>query len=91
MYKRQSASILYKAYELFVPKSLVCIMLILLTVVYKALKRNSQPVGSYDGRRCCGGMPRYSNPHKFKTTGNGVPFMLSSGIAKTISDFMTEV
>ncbi|MCS2303163.1 hypothetical protein NXX23_13255 [Bacteroides ovatus] len=32
-----SASILYKAYELFVPKSLVCIMLILLTVVYKAL------------------------------------------------------
>lgn len=25
---------------------------------------------------------------KFKTTGNGVPFMLSSGIAKTISDFM---
>ena len=35
--------------------------------------------------------PEMSLTDKFKTTGNGVPFMLSSGIAKTISDFMTEV
>lgn len=28
---------------------------------------------------------------KFKTIGNGVPFMLSSGIAKTIYDFMIGV
>ena len=28
---------------------------------------------------------------KFKTTGNGVPFMLSSGIAKTIRDYLNEV
>lgn len=28
---------------------------------------------------------------KFKTTGNGVPFMLSSGIAKTIYDYLTGV
>lgn len=32
--------------------------------------------------------PEMSLTDKFKTTGNGVPFMLSSGIAKTISDFM---
>lgn len=35
--------------------------------------------------------PEMSLTDKFKTTGNGVPFMLSSGIAKTISDFMKEV
>ncbi len=35
--------------------------------------------------------PEMSLTDKFKTTGNGVPFMLSRGIAKTIADFMTEV
>lgn len=34
--------------------------------------------------------PDMSLTDKFKTTGNGVPFMLSSGIAKTIYDFMKE-
>lgn len=34
--------------------------------------------------------PDMSLTDKFKTTGNGVPFMLASGIAKTISDFMEE-
>ena len=34
--------------------------------------------------------PDMSLTDKFKTTGNGVPFMLSSGIAKTIYDFMEE-
>jgi len=33
--------------------------------------------------------PDMSLTDKFKTIGNGVPFMLASGIAKTISDFMT--
>lgn len=28
---------------------------------------------------------------KFKTTGNGVPYLLSKGIAQTISEFLTEV
>lgn len=28
---------------------------------------------------------------KFKTTGNGVPFLLAKGIAKTISDYLSEV
>lgn len=32
--------------------------------------------------------PDMSLTDKFKTTGNGVPFMLSSGIAKTISEFI---
>lgn len=32
--------------------------------------------------------PEMSLTNKFKTTGNGVPFLLSSGIAKTISDYM---
>lgn len=32
--------------------------------------------------------PEMSLTDKFKTTGNGVPFMLSSGIAKTMSEFM---
>lgn len=32
--------------------------------------------------------PKMSLTDKFKTTGNGVPFMLSSGIARTISDFI---
>lgn len=32
--------------------------------------------------------PEMSLTDKFKTTGNGVPFMLSSGIAKTIFDYM---
>lgn len=32
--------------------------------------------------------PEMSLTDKFKTTGNGVPFMLSSAIAKTIYDFM---
>lgn len=32
--------------------------------------------------------PEMSLTDKFKTTGNGVPFMLSSGIAKTISDYL---
>lgn len=35
--------------------------------------------------------PEMSLTDKFKTTGNGVPFMLSQGIAKTIADFMAEV
>ena len=34
--------------------------------------------------------PEMSLTDKFKTTGNGVPFMLSSGIAKTIFDYMKE-
>lgn len=34
--------------------------------------------------------PEMSLTDKFKTTGNGVPFMLSSGIAKTIFDFMKD-
>lgn len=33
--------------------------------------------------------PDMSLTDKFKTTGNGVPFMLSSGIAKTIYEFIT--
>lgn len=32
--------------------------------------------------------PDMSLTDKFKTTGNGVPFMLSSGIARTISDYL---
>ena len=32
--------------------------------------------------------PDMSLTDKFKTTGNGVPFLLSNGIAKTISDFL---
>ncbi len=32
--------------------------------------------------------PEMSLTDKFKTTGNGVPFMLSCGIAKTISDYL---
>lgn len=35
--------------------------------------------------------PEMSLTDKFKTTGNGVPFVLSSGIAKTISDYMKGV
>lgn len=35
--------------------------------------------------------PEMSLTDKFKTTGNGVPFMLSSGIAKTIKDYLTGV
>lgn len=35
--------------------------------------------------------PEMSLTDKFKTTGNGVPFLLSSGIAKTISEFIREV
>ena len=35
--------------------------------------------------------PKMSLTDKFKTIGNGVPFMLSSGIAKTIYDFMIGV
>lgn len=35
--------------------------------------------------------PEMSLTDKFKTTGNGVPFMLSSAVAKTIFDFMKEV
>ena len=35
--------------------------------------------------------PDMSLTDKFKTTGNGVPFLLAQGIAKTISDFLTEV
>lgn len=35
--------------------------------------------------------PEMSLTDKFKTTGNGVPFKLSSGIAKTIYDFLEEV
>lgn len=35
--------------------------------------------------------PDMSLTDKFKTTGNGVPFMLASGIAQTISDFLNEV
>lgn len=34
--------------------------------------------------------PEMSLTNKFKTTGNGVPFLLSCGIAKTISDFLNE-
>lgn len=34
--------------------------------------------------------PEMSLTDKFKTTGNGVPFMLSSGIAKTVFDYMKE-
>lgn len=34
--------------------------------------------------------PEMTLTDKFKTTGNGVPFLLSRGIAKTISDFMKE-
>ena len=29
--------------------------------------------------------------NKFKTIGNGVPFLLSSGIAKTIRDYLNEL
>ena len=32
--------------------------------------------------------PEMSLTDKFKTTGNGVPFLLASGIAKTIADFL---
>lgn len=35
--------------------------------------------------------PEMSLTDKYKTTGNGVPFLLASGIAKTISDFLGEV
>lgn len=33
--------------------------------------------------------PEMSLTDKFKTTGNGVPFLLAQGIAKTINDFLT--
>lgn len=35
--------------------------------------------------------PNMSLTDKFKTTGNGVPFLLAQGIAKTIADFISEV
>ena len=35
--------------------------------------------------------PDMSLTDKFKTIGNGVPFLLASGIAKTIRDYLTEV
>lgn len=35
--------------------------------------------------------PDMSLTDKFKTTGNGVPFLLAKGIAQTISDYLTEV
>lgn len=35
--------------------------------------------------------PEMSLTDKFKTTGNGVPFLLAQGIARTISTFLTEV
>lgn len=34
--------------------------------------------------------PNMSLTDKFKTIGNGVPFVLANGIAKTISDFLKE-
>lgn len=34
--------------------------------------------------------PEMSLTDKFKTTGNGVPFLLACGIAKTIADFLNE-
>ena len=34
--------------------------------------------------------PDMSLTDKFKTTGNGVPFLMASGIAKTIADFLRE-
>ena len=35
--------------------------------------------------------PEMTLSDKFKTTGNGVPYLLSKGIAQTISEFLTEV
>lgn len=35
--------------------------------------------------------PEMSLTDKFKTTGNGVPFLLAQGIAKTIEDYLSEV
>lgn len=35
--------------------------------------------------------PEMSLTDKFKTTGNGVPFLLAQGIAKTIKDYLSEV
>jgi DNA (cytosine-5)-methyltransferase 1 len=35
--------------------------------------------------------PDMSLTDKFKTTGNGVPFLLAQGIAQTIKDFMSGV
>lgn len=35
--------------------------------------------------------PDMSLTDKFKTTGNGVPFLLAKGIAQTISDYLSEV
>ncbi len=35
--------------------------------------------------------PEMSLTDKFKTTGNGVPFMLAKGIAQTIKEFLSEV
>lgn len=35
--------------------------------------------------------PDMSLTDKFKTTGNGVPFLLAQGVAKTIADFLAEV
>ena len=34
--------------------------------------------------------PDMSLTDKFKTIGNGVPFLMASGIAKTIADFLRE-